>query len=79
MTAGRGYIALSTIILGRHRPVNIALAGILFGLCDALQIRLQQSPFPTQFIQMIPYVVTVIVITFFIGKDDSPSAIGIPY
>jgi Uncharacterized ABC-type transport system, permease component len=79
MTAGRGFIALSTVIVGRHKPINIALAGLLFGLCDALQIRLQQSAVPTQFIQMIPYVVTVIVITFFIGKDDNPAAIGVPY
>jgi simple sugar transport system permease protein len=79
LTAGRGYIALSTVILGRHKPFNIALAGLLFGLCDALQIRLQQTPVPTQFVQMLPYIVTVVVITFFIGKDDSPAAIGMPY
>jgi simple sugar transport system permease protein len=65
--------------LGRHKPFNIALAGLLFGLCDALQIRLQQTPVPTQFIQMLPYIVTVVVITFFIGKDDNPAAIGMPY
>ncbi len=79
MTAGRGYIALSTVILGKHKPINVALAGILFGFCDALQIRLQQSSVPTQFIQMLPYVVTVIVIAFFIGKDDNPAAIGQAY
>lgn len=79
MTAGRGFIALSTVIIGKHKPINIALAGLLFGFCDALQIRLQSTGVPTQFIQMIPYVVTVIVLTFFIGKDDNPSAIGQPF
>lgn len=79
MTAGRGYIALSTVIVGKHKPINIALAGILFGFCDALQIRLQQSDIPTQFIQMIPYLVTVVVIAFLIGKDDNPTAIGQAY
>ncbi len=46
MTAGRGYIALSTIIVGRHRPMNIAMAALLFGFCEALQIRLQLFRLP---------------------------------
>lgn len=79
MSGGRGFIALSTVIIGKHKPINIALAGLLFGFCDALQIRLQGLGFPTQIIQMLPYVVTVIVLAFFIGKDDNPSAIGKPF
>lgn len=79
MTAGRGYIALSTVIIGKHKPINIALAALLFGFCEALQIRLQLLDIPTQFVQMIPYVVTVLVITFFVGKDDNPAAIGKPF
>lgn len=79
MVAGRGYIALSTVIIGRHKPVNIALAAIMFGFCEALQIRLQLLDIPTQFVQMLPYIVTIIVITFFVGKDDSIAAIGKPY
>ena len=79
MTAGRGYIALSTIIVGKHKPVNIALAALLFGFCEALQIRLQLFRLPGQFVQMIPYVVTILVISFFIGQDDSISAIGQPF
>lgn len=79
MTAGRGYIALSAIIVGKHKPVNIAFAALLFGFCEALQIRLQLFDFPNQFIQMIPYVVTIIVISFFVGKDDNPAAIGQPF
>jgi len=79
MTAGRGYIALSTVIIGKHKPINIALAALLFGFCEALQIRLQLLDVPTQFIQIIPYVVTVVVITFFVGKDDNPSAIAQPF
>jgi len=76
MTAGRGYIALSTVIIGKHKPINVALASLMFGFSEALQIRLQLLDMPTQFIQMIPYAVTVIVITFFVGKDDNPAAIG---
>ncbi len=79
MTAGRGFIALSTVIVGKHKPINITLAGLLFGFCDALQIRLQQYGIQTQFIQMLPYIVTIVVIAFFIGKDDNPAAIGQPY
>ncbi len=76
MTAGRGYIALSTVIIGKHKPVNIVFACILFGFCEALQIRLQSFNIPTQIVQMLPYIVTVIVLAFFIGKDDNPAAIG---
>jgi simple sugar transport system permease protein len=79
MTAGRGFIALSTVIIGRHKPINVAIAGLLFGFFEALQIRLQLFDVPTQFVQMIPYVLTVLVITFFVGKDDNPAAIGKPF
>lgn len=79
MTAGRGYIALSTVIIGKHKPINVAMAALLFGFCEALQIRLQLLDIPTQFIQMIPYLVTILVITFFVGKDDNPAAIGKPF
>lgn len=79
MTAGRGFIALSTVIVGKHKPINIGLAGLLFGFFEALQIRLQLLDVPTQFIQSIPYLVTVFVIAFFVGKDDNPSAIAKPF
>lgn len=79
MVAGRGYIALSTVIIGKHKPVNIALAAVMFGFCEALQIRLQLLNIPTQFVQMIPYLATIVVIAFFVGKDDNPAAIGQPF
>jgi simple sugar transport system permease protein len=79
MTAGRGFIALSTVIVGKHKPINIGFAGLLFGFFEALQIRLQLLDIPTQFIQSIPYLVTVFVIAFFVGKDDNPAAITQPF
>lgn len=86
MTAGRGFIALAALIFGKWRPVQTMLACLLFGLADALTIQMQGvaklpsgEDIPVQFIQMIPYVVTIIVLAGFIGQSRAPKAIGIPY
>lgn len=59
MSANRGFIALAAIIFGRANPIKTALAALLFGFFDALGIRLQSSGIPSQFTQMIPYLVTI--------------------
>ena len=86
MTAGRGFIALAALIFGKWRPVQTMLACLLFGFADALTIQMQGvaklpsgEDIPVQFIQMIPYVVTIIVLAGFIGQSRAPKAIGIPY
>jgi len=86
MTAGRGFIALAALIFGKWRPVQTMLACLLFGFADALTIQMQGvaklpsgEDIPVQFIQMIPYVVTIIVLAGFIGQSRAPRAIGIPY
>ncbi|MCA1817459.1 MAG: ABC transporter permease [Acidobacteria bacterium] len=84
MTSGRGFIALAALIFGKWRPVPTMLACLLFGFADALQIQLQGVPIrgyevPNQFIQMIPYVLTIVVLTGFIGQSRAPRALGIPY
>ncbi len=85
MTSGRGYIALTALIFGKWRPIPTLCACLLFGFTDALQIRMQGvsiPPFgeiPAQFVQMFPYVVTMIVLAGFIGKSQAPKALGIPY
>jgi ABC-type uncharacterized transport system permease subunit len=86
MTAGRGFIALAALILGKWKPVPVMLACLFFGLTEALAIQLQGvmklpsgEDIPVQFIQMIPYVLTIIVLTGFIGMSRAPKALGIAY
>jgi simple sugar transport system permease protein len=84
MTAGRGFIALAALIFGKWKPVPTMLACLLFGFADALQIQLQGVPIrgveiPNQFIQIIPYVLTIVVLAGFIGQSRAPRALGIPY
>ncbi len=80
MTAGRGYIALAALIFGNWLPWRVLLACLLFGFMDAVQIRLQgTSSIPTQFIQIIPYIFTMVVLAGFIGKATPPQALGTPY
>ena len=85
MTAGRGYIALAALILAKWKPVPVLLSCLFFGYTEALSIQLQgvklwdDEEIPVQFIQMIPYVLTIIVLAGFIGLSRAPKALGIPY
>jgi general nucleoside transport system permease protein len=80
MTAGRGFIALAALIFGKWRPVQTMLACLLFGVADALSIQMQGvSRIPVQFIQIIPYVLTIVVLAGFIGHSRAPKALGLPY
>lgn len=81
IVAGRGFIALSAVIFGRWMPGGVMLACLLFGFCDAIQIRLQLlSPgTPYQLLQMIPYLCTLVVLVIFGIKKSGPKANGKPY
>jgi simple sugar transport system permease protein len=80
MSAGRGFIALAALIFGNWRPVPTMLACLLFGVAEALSIQMQGvSQIPVQFIQIIPYVLTIVVLAGFIGSSRAPRALGIPY
>src|SRR5207302_5330190 len=84
MASGRGFIALAALIFGKWRPVQTMLACLLFGFTEAVAIQLQGVRFggeeiPNQFIQIIPYVLTVVVLAGFIGQSRAPRALGIPY
>ena len=85
MTAGRGFIALAALIFGKWRPVQTMLACLLFGFAEALTIQMQGveaasgEDIPVQFIQMIPYVLTIVVLAGFIGHSRAPKALGLPY
>ncbi|HJM52355.1 MAG TPA: ABC transporter permease [Alphaproteobacteria bacterium] len=85
MTAGRGYLALAALIFGKWRPLPAMGACFLFAFTDAVQIRLQgvELPIvgviPVQFIQALPYVLTVLLLAGFVGRAIPPKAIGTPY
>ena len=85
MTAGRGYMALAALIFGRWKPVSTLFACILFGMAEALQIRLQgviiwgTEPVPVQWIQILPYVLTVFVLAGWGGKARAPRSLGLPF
>jgi general nucleoside transport system permease protein len=85
MTAGRGFMALAAMIFGKWHPVGALWACLLFGFLDAAAIRLQGvvlpgvGEVPVQFIQSLPYLMTVILLAGFIGKAVAPRALGSPY
>ena len=77
MTAGRGFIAISAVIFGRWNPIRAALACILFAAAETLQIQLQGShAIPSQFIEMIPYVLVIIALAGVVGRAVPPAALG---
>ncbi|MDQ2745730.1 MAG: ABC transporter permease [Acidobacteriota bacterium] len=85
MTAGRGFIALAALILAKWRPVQVLIACLFFGFTEALTIPLGNyktasgEPIPVQFVQIIPYVLTIIVLAGFIGLSRAPKSLGVPY
>ena len=85
MTAGRGFIALAALIFAKWKPVPAMFACLLFGFLDAFAIRFQGialpliGKVPVQFMQALPYVLTVILLAGFIGKAIPPRAGGVPY
>ena len=80
MTGGRGFIALAAMIFGRWNPVGAVLAALLFGYADAGRIMFESSiPIPSQFVQMFPYVLAVVVLAGVVGKARAPAADGRPY
>jgi general nucleoside transport system permease protein len=85
MSAGRGYIALAALIFAKWKPWPALLVCLMFGFLDAVQLRVQglQVPVigevPVQFIQMLPYILTVVLLAGFIGRAVAPKASGIPY
>ena len=79
MSAGRGFIALAAMIIGKWKPTGVAAACVLFGFAESLSIHLQGSTSVAQFIQMIPYVATMVVLSGFIGRATPPAADGILY
>jgi simple sugar transport system permease protein len=81
MTAGRGFIALAALIFGRWHPVGAFIAALVFGFAEELQNRLAvlDTPIPSEFLLMTPYIVTIIVVAGLVGRSRPPAADGVPY
>lgn len=84
MTAGRGFMALAALILGKWRPVSTLLGCLLFGLCELLQLKLQgvEWPYigevPVQIVQITPYVLTLLLLAGIVGESRAPAKLGSP-
>jgi ABC-type uncharacterized transport system permease subunit len=81
MTGGLGFIALAAVIFGKWTPFGAAAGAMLFGFAQALNSRFQiaEVPIPPQFIQMTPYIVTMVVLAGLVGRAVAPRASGTPY
>ena len=81
MTAGKGFIALAALIFGRWTPWGAVSAALLFGFADNLQsvLGIIGTPIPSEFMLMVPYLVTVVAVTGFVGRVRAPAADGTPY
>jgi general nucleoside transport system permease protein len=80
MTAGRWFIALAALIFGKWDPVGALLACLLFGLAEAVAIRMQGTVnVPNQFIQLIPYVLTMVALAGLVRRATPPKALGVAY
>jgi len=82
VTAGRGWIAVGLVVFSRRRPVLALLGALLFGLADALQFRIQAlnvPDLPYEFLLMLPYLLTILVLLRAKRGEGAPAALGIPY
>ena len=81
MTAGKGFIALAALIFGRWHPVGAFVAALVFAFAEELQTRLAllDTPIPSDFLLMTPYVVTIVVVAGLVGRSRAPAADGEPY
>ncbi|WP_345473060.1 ABC transporter permease [Glutamicibacter ectropisis] len=81
ISGGRGFIALAAVIFGRWNPIGAFLAALLFGFADNLQVILTiiGTPVPSQFMAMMPYLVTIFAVAGLVGRSRGPAAAGEPY
>ena len=88
MTRGQGFVALAAMIFGNWNPFGAFMAALLFGFANAIQVKMQiiqpilpfiNQPIPHQFLQMAPYLLTIIVVAGVVGRSRAPAAEGKPY
>ncbi len=81
MSGGRGYIALAAVIMGSWRPMFVALSCLLFAGAAALKVVLQVESVavPSELIQVLPHLLTIVVMAGLIGRSRAPAALGKPH
>ena len=81
ISAGRGFIALAAVVFGQWNPVGAMFSTLLFGVADALQLRLQtiSNVLPYQLLATIPYVLTVLALVGVVGRANPPKSLARPY
>jgi simple sugar transport system permease protein len=88
MTRGQGFVALAAMIFGNWNPFGAFTAALLFGFANAIQVKMQiiqpvlpfiNQPIPPEFLQMAPYILTIIVVAGVVGRSRAPAAEGKPY
>ena len=90
MSAGKGYIALAAMILGRYHPVGAMCAALFFAFATALQQNLgilgsslppglEKTIVPSEFLAMLPYILTLLAVAGLVGRVRVPAADGEPY
>ncbi|MDK2866944.1 MAG: ral nucleoside transport system permease protein [Clostridiales bacterium] len=82
MTSGKGFIAIAAMIFGKWHPIGAMLASLFFGFAEAVQIQASSlgiNNIPSEFLQTLPYIATILVLSGFIGRAVAPKADGIPY
>lgn len=78
--SGHGFIALTAVIFGKWKPINVYLSCLFFGLAQALVIQLGTGGIlSSQIVAMLPYVLTIVVLVLFVGRSTGPKASGVPY
>ena len=79
MTVGSGFIALAALISGRWNPIGAAVFALVFGFAQAVTFRIAQGAIPLEFLQMLPYILTIVALAGFGGRAIAPAAVGKPY
>jgi simple sugar transport system permease protein len=79
MVAGKGFIALAALIFGKWNPIGAALACLFFGFAVALETIATNLPVPDEFLYALPYIMTMLAVSGFVGRSVGPAAGGIPY
>ena len=81
MTAGKGFIGLAAMIFGNWNPLGALGSSLIFGFADSLQVKMQilKTPIPSEFLQMAPYIITIIVVAGLVGNVHTPAADGAIY
>jgi ABC-type uncharacterized transport system permease subunit len=79
MTAGTGFIALAAMVFGKYTPWGTAGACLIFGLGEALSVRLQDSGVSPNLLSTLPYLLTLVALVGLVGRTVAPAADGVPY